>query len=104
MQQTFPFQPAAGAASTSNIAVTAVSQTLVLSPSVGSDGGSMRVANIGSQTIFIALGTVTANASTSMPMLANSIETFSLPGGVNTLSVIAPATGSTIYATVGIGI
>lgn len=64
----------------------------------------MRLANIGTQTIFVALGTVTASASTSMPIMANTIEMFSLPGGVNTLSVIAAATGSTLYATIGIGL
>ena len=102
-QQTFPFQPAATAATTSDIAVTAANQTLVLSPGVGSDGGSMRISNIGTQTIFWAYGTVTANVSTSTPMLANSVETFSLPGGVGAISVIAAAAGSVIYVTVGIG-
>jgi len=104
MQQNFPFQVAATAANTSNIAVTASNQTFTLSPTVGSDGGTVRLANIGTQTVFVAMGTVTSTTTTSMPVLANSIETFSLPGGVNTLSVIAAATGSTLYATIGQGI
>jgi hypothetical protein len=103
MQQNFPFQPAATAANTSNIVVTGSNQTFTLSPTVGSDGGTVRMTNIGTQTVFVALGTVTASLTTSMPVLANSIETFSLPGGVNTLSVIAASTGSTLYATVGQG-
>lgn len=103
MQQNYPFQPAAGAATTSSIAVTTASQTLTLSPGVGSDGGSMRVANLGTQTIFVALGAVTSSMTTSLPMVANSVEIFSLPGGVNTLSVIAAAAGSTVYVTIGMG-
>lgn len=103
-QQTFPFQPAATAATTSNIAVTTASQTFTLAPSVGADGGSMRVTNSGTQNIFWALGSVTASMTTSMVMQPNTTETFSLPGGVNTISVIAPATGSTMYVTVGIGL
>ena len=104
MQQDFPFQVAGGAANTSNIAVTAASQTFNLAPSVGADGGTMRLVNLGTQTVFIALGTVTASVTTSMPMLANSAETFSLPGGVTSLSVISTATGSTLYASIGIGL
>lgn len=103
MQQNYPFQPAATAASTTALAVTGSNQALTMSPATGSDGGTMRIANIGTQTVFIALGTVTSSVTTSMPMLANTVETFSLPGAVTTLSVIAAATGSTLYVTVGQG-
>ena len=103
MQQNYPFQPAATAASTSSIAVTAANQTLTLSPTVGMDGGTMRVTNVGTQTVFMAFGTVTASVTTSMPLPAGTVEAFSLPGGVNTLSVIAAGTGSTLYVTVGSG-
>lgn len=103
-QQVFPFQPAATAANTSNIVVTTVNQTFTLSPSVGADGGTIRLANIGTQIVFVVMGTVNSSVTTSMPMLPNSVETFSMPGGLFTLSVIAPATGSTLYCTIGIGL
>ena len=104
MQQFFPFAPGAGATNTSNIAVTTVNQTFTLTPSVGSDGGSIRLVNSGTQTVFIAIGTVGSSMTTSMPMLANSVETFTMGGGLFTLSVIASAAGSTLYCTIGMGI
>ena len=99
-----PFQPAATAASTTSIAVTASNQTLTLSPNGGTQDATIRLANIGSQTVFVALGTVTSAVATSMPILSNTVEVFTLPGGVTTLSVIAAATGSTLYATIGQGV
>lgn len=102
MQQNYPFQPAGGVSSTTNIAVTASSQQLTL-PSIGADGGSLVLTNIGTQTVFIAYGSVTASVSTSMPLLPNSSQVISIPGGVSQLSVIAAATGSTLYATAGQG-
>ena len=99
-----PFQPVPTAASTTALAVTESNQTLTLSPNGGSMTRSMRIAVIGNQTVFVALGTVTSSVTTSMPILANSVEVFTLPAGLTTLSVIATATGSTIYVTVGEGI
>lgn len=99
-----PFQPVPTAASTTALAVTASNQTLTLSPNGGSMTRSMRIAVIGTQTVFIALGTVTSSVTTSMPILANSVEVFTLPAGLTTLSVIAADTGSTIYVTVGEGV
>lgn len=99
-----PFQPAPTAASTTALAVTAANQTMTLSPNGGTQTRSVRLANIGTQTVFVALGTVTSSVTTSMPVLANSVEVFTLPGGVTTLSVIAAATGSTLYATIGDGV
>ena len=99
-----PFQPVGGVANTSTIAVTASNQPLTLSPAVGSDGGSIRIANVGTQTVFLAFGTGTASVTTSMPIPAGGVEVFSCPGGLSTLSVIAAATGSTLYATPGTGI
>ena len=103
MQQQYPFQPNGGAASTTNGSVTAASTQITL-PAVGSDGGTLLLTNIGTQTVFIAYGAVTASLTTSMPILANSAQTISIPGNVSQLSVIAAATGSTLYATVGGGI
>ena len=72
-------------------------------PAVASDGGSLLITNLGSQNVFLAYGNVTASVTTSMPILANSAQTISAPGGLTQLSVIAPAAGSTIYVTVGRG-
>lgn len=103
MQQNFPFQPNGGAASTTNAAVTTSSAQITL-PAISSDGGSLMLTNIGTQTVFVSYGTVTASISTSMPVLANSAQVISMPGGVSTISVIAAAAGSTLYATFGSGI
>jgi len=98
------FQPAPTAASTTALAVTGSNQTLTLSPNGGAMTRSMRLANIGTQTVFVALGTVTSSVTTSMPILANSVEVFTLPASITTLSVIAAGTGSTLYATIGDGV
>lgn len=98
------FQPAPTAASTTALAVTESNQTLTLSPNGGAMTRSIRLVNIGTQTVFVALGTVTSSVTTSMPILANSVEVFTLPAGITTLSVIAAGTGSTLYATVGDGV
>ena len=98
-----PFQPRGGVSSTTNIAVTASSQQLTL-PANGSDGGSLILTNIGTQTVFWCYGSATASVSTSMPLLAGTSQTVSLPGGVSQISVIAGSSGSTLYATVGDGI
>lgn len=98
------FQPAPTAASTTALAVTGSSQTLTLSPNGGAMTRSIRLANIGTRTVFVALGTVTSSVTTSMPVLANSVEVFTLPASITTLSVIAAGTDSTLYATIGDGV
>lgn len=102
MQQNYPFQPRGGVASTTNVAVTASSQQLTL-PTPSNNGGSIMLTNVGTQTVFVSYGSVTASVSTSMPLLANAIYTFTLPPGVTQLSAIAASTGSTLYATLGDG-
>ena len=107
MQQNYPFQPRGAVGTTpagqTSIAVTAAVQQLTLPP-VPAEGGSMRLVNAGTQTIYWSYG-VSASLSTSngVPMLPNTVETFSVPGGTTQLSVIAGATGSTLIATVGDG-
>lgn len=98
------FQPAPTAASTTALAVTGSNQTLTLSPNGGAMTRSVRLANIGTQTVFVALDTVASSVTTSMPILANSVEVFTLPAGITTLSVIAAGAGSTLYATIGDGV
>jgi len=41
-------------------------------------------------------------ATTAMPILANSVEVFSV-GSLDSITAIAAATGSTLYATLGYG-
>jgi hypothetical protein len=87
---------------TVNVAVTAASQALAITrPGVGTQ--SVRIANIGTQTIFIVFGisTATATVAAGMPMLANTAETFTIENEVTTVAVIAGNTGSTMYVTTG---
>ena len=101
MQQNFPFQPSSGV-NTTVIPVTAASVTTNLASVLGYDGGTLRIVNSGTQTVFIVFGAGTALVS-SMPMLANSVETFGVSGVTTSITAIAAATGSTLYVTVGIG-
>lgn len=101
MQSIRPFGQIQGS-NTSNIAVTATSQPLAV-PVAGIGVRSIRIANIGTQVIFLkfAAGTSAATVTTDMPMLANTVETFLLPNDIGSINVIAAATGSTMYLTVG---
>lgn len=96
-----PFSPVGG---TVNVAVTATSQALALT-SLGTMSGSVRISNIGTQTVFIAFGSsaVTTLVTTGLPILPNTVEVFAL-GGVTHVAVIATAVGSTLYATSGQGV
>jgi hypothetical protein len=87
-----------------NLAVTGSSQVLAVnSTAIGTR--SVRVANIGSQTIFIKFGTAntTVSATSGTPMIPNSVETFLLRNEVTHIAAIAGSTGSTMYVTVGEG-
>lgn len=97
------FQPRAGGAST-NLAVTAVSQTVPLPAGLTSiDGGvSGRLVNYGTQTIFLRFDGTVADTTAGMPMIANSVEPFTLAPGAS-ITVIAAGTGSTLGVTVGDG-
>lgn len=96
----FPFQPRGGATSTVNIAVTTAEQRLPL-PTIALEGCTVRLVNVGTQTIFISF-VGTSAVATSMPMLPNTVESFTFPQG-SVISVISTATGSTLYATFGDG-
>jgi len=87
---------------TVNLAVTATTGNVAVTrPSVGIQ--SMRIANIGTQTIFVNFGTsaVAAVLATSMPILPNTVETFCLQNEVTYVAAIAASTGSTMYITTG---
>jgi len=108
MMDSTPFKPKTGADTTTLLVVTASNQTMTL-PTFGtnSDGGGIaqqiRLTASGTAVIFWATGTVTASVTTSTPMLAGTVEVFSLPNGITTISVIGAATGTTLYATAGFG-
>ena len=100
-----PFGPLQGGA-TQNIAVTASTQNQVITPN-GIGYRSIRIVNVGTQTVFVTFGkdnTVTASLTTSMPVAASSVEVFTLDQDITYIAVIAAATGSTVYYTVGQGI
>jgi len=106
-QQSFSFQ-ARGATGTTPaaqtaLAVTAAVQQITL-PSAPSEGGTIRVVVDGTQNIAWSYGvSASLNLSNGVHMLANTVETFSVPGGITQLSVIAAATGSTVRVMVGDG-
>lgn len=98
-----PFKPIAGA--TVNIVVSAASQRVAVS---ARSGGSIRVQNNGTATVWIDFGTVAVAASlaASMPVGAGVTEVFQCPdvgSAINVAAIAAGATG-TIYFTPGEGV
>lgn len=109
MQVFFPFLPRASnqnpPAGTSNGAVTAaVTQINLPATAPYETETTARFVNAGSQTVFWCYGTQAGlTAANGVPVLANTVETFTIPAGISTISVIAASTGSTLYITVGDG-
>lgn len=92
-------------AATQNIAVTASAQTQTLNYSLGVF--AVRFCNVGTQTVFVLVGEASQTAATvtnAIPIPSGQTEIFTFSQGTTTFSVIAPATGSTLYSTVGEGI
>lgn len=91
---------------TQNIAVTAAAQTQTLNSPIGTF--AIRFCNIGTQTVFVLLreaGNVTdATATNAVPIPAGQTEIFTAVVGTVNFSVIAAATGSTLYTTIGEGL
>jgi hypothetical protein len=90
---------------TQNIAVTAAAQTQTLNFSLGTF--AVRFSNVGTQTVFVLPGEATqtdATVTNAIPIPAGQTEIFTFSQGTRTFSVIATATGSTLYSTVGEGI
>ena len=104
MQALYPFCPVPTASNTLAQAATASSATFTLPPLAVGTEQSLVFTNIGTQTVFWAWGAVTASVTTSMPLLANTSQPFAVPYGITAISIIAPSTGSTLYATLGTGI
>jgi hypothetical protein len=92
---------------TQNIAVTASSATLAMTQITGVNDINFRLVNSGANVIFIEFGatgtTPTAALATSMPMLPNTVESFTGPPGT-VIAVISAATGNTLYVTPGEGL
>lgn len=90
---------------TVNIAATAASQVLALTPLINNFIGSLRLANIGSQTLFVAFGTsnTTVTAANGVPLPTGLSELFHFSEGITHVAVIAAGVGSTLYATSGNG-
>lgn len=94
-----PFGPVGN---TVNLAVTGTTDRVAVTRS-GIGTQSIRVLNIGTQTVFINIGssTVTAALATSMPVFPGTVETFLLKNDQTHVAAIASAAGSTIYITTG---
>lgn len=101
MQQQHPFQPRGGGYTT-NAAVTGVSGTLNLPITMPQEGATLRLTNIGTQTVFVTFDGSPATAANGMPLLANTTEAFTIGPGAS-INAIASGAGSTLYATMGDG-
>lgn len=89
---------------TQNEAVTISPETISLAGKVSDKDGAVRLANIGTATIFVTLDGTTPTVNNAIPMLANTVEAFSMPVGKLDVKHIAAAAGSTLYVTPGRGI
>lgn len=90
---------------TVNLVVGTASTSLAV-PDVPFGTRALRIANIGTQVVFIELTTGTAIAAsltTSVPLLPGSVEVFTLANDITHVATIAAATGSTLYITYGEG-
>ena len=90
---------------TVNITTTAASQNLAFPARNGTN--AVRIVNLGTDPSFIEFAQVagvTAAAATSIPLLPNSAEVFTLANDVVGLRVVGAAGGSVLYVTVGEGL
>lgn len=96
-----PFRPVdENTATTQNIVVTSVAASVNLTGL----SRSVRIVNIGNQTVFVRFVTASGGSavtSSSMPVLAGTVETFFASNEVTAVSAVASASGSTIYITQG---
>lgn len=89
---------------TQNEAVTTSAETITLTTALSDRDGVVRIANIGTQTIFLTFDGTTPTVNNGVAMIANSVEVFSMPAAKLAIKHIAAATGSTIYVTPGRGV
>ena len=92
---------------TINITVTIASQTLAI-PDTPFGTRALRMVNSGSQLVFVDFinsgATGTASLTTSVPLLPNTVEVFTIGNDIGSMVVIAPAAGSALYITYGEGL
>lgn len=90
---------------TVNLAVLATTANVQVIPIVAGSH-TVRIANIGTNVVFVEFGTpntTAATVTTSMPLLPNSVETFWFHNDWQYVAAIAASTGNTIYVTTGEG-
>jgi hypothetical protein len=92
-------------APTQNLVVGVAASAVNLNYTLGTT--SIRLCNVGTQTVFFlprAAGDSTdATFGNAIPLPAGQTEVFTLPSGTVSISMIASATGSTVYSTIGEG-
>jgi hypothetical protein len=90
---------------TQNLAVTASAASITLnSNNTANKSRTVRVLNSGTTAIAIAFDT-TATTTQGMVMLGNTVETFTLPQGCTTMSLISlSGAAGTVYVTQGEGV
>lgn len=93
------FEPAGATLNSGDMTGSSITVTLTRPSDVNS---SVRLANIGTQTVYVRLDGTAPTTSTGFPMPANTVETFSMPVGSTTVKVIG-SSGSTLYVTAGRG-
>lgn len=96
------FQP--GPTVTQNLAVTAGAASITLNNlNNKATSRSVRIVNNGSTAVWLAFGT-TATTTQGMIMLGNTVESFTLPQGTTSISIISTGTAGTVYVTEGVGV
>lgn len=99
--QDFPFTPSGPS---QKVTATTASGPLTLAQAwVTPHGGSIRLANLGANDVFVNWGTagVTADSSTGFLLMSRTDRVIWLPPTVTTLAVIAVAATSDVYVTQG---
>lgn len=97
--QTRAFRPLAATQNT--VVDNAVPATITFNYTPGTR--TVRLANVGTATVFVSVDGTSASVSTSMPILANTTEFITIGNDVLSLSALGSAAGSTLYSTVGEG-
>lgn len=101
MSDTVPFQPQG---STVNISASNVSSNVALTGA--GNGGTVRVFNAGTATIFLAFGTsssVAATTTAGIPIPSGMREVYTLPPTITHAAAITASSTATVYFTTGQG-
>lgn len=92
------FQPTGA---TQNAAMDGTAKTITIA-NPGDKDGTVHIAAIGTQTVFVRVDGTTPTTSNALPILANTTRVLSVPVGGTTVKAIGAA-GSTVYVTPGRG-